>query len=146
MRLLCMDDRQFLARISALNTVLGKMAFPVIEGAITAEQQRKLGTELMAIGEEFPQRADCWGESELTTVDGNGAVSSTQSSRHSMNNSSVSSLLQTSEQARHLPSSWARGAGGEPATTGVTIEAPSHSATRSPPISSSHSELILDHT
>lgn len=146
MRLLSTDDRKFLARISALNTILGKIVFPIIEGTITAEQQRQLGNELIAIGEIFLQRADSCCESELTTVDTHVAVSSTQLSRHSTHESSASSFRQRSEQVTYLPSSPGRGIRGGSATTGMAIVAPSHSATRSPPTSSSHREIILDHT
>lgn len=140
------DDRKFLARISALNTILGKIAFPIIEGSITAEQQRKLGNELMAIGEEFLQRADSCCESELTTIDSHVVIPPKQSSRHSMNDSSASSFPQTPEQGTRPPSSRECGTGGASATTGMTTVARSHSATRPPSISSSHSEIIVGHT
>lgn len=98
MRQLRTGDREFLARISALNTVLGKIAFPIIEGTITVEQQRKLGAALVAIGEEFYRRADSYSEPDLNTVDSYVTVSSTQSSQHVINSSSALSLPQAPEQ------------------------------------------------
>lgn len=55
--LLTSQDREFLARIAAVNTVLGRVAFPVIEGTLPAEQHTRLGLELVAIGRELLRRA-----------------------------------------------------------------------------------------
>lgn len=69
MPLLSTQDRKFLARIAAVNTVLGGIAIPIIDDTITAEQQARLGRELIEIGYELLRRAGPETASELVTTD-----------------------------------------------------------------------------
>jgi len=50
-------DREFLARVARVNQALAASALPLINNALGATDSHLLGTELIAIGQEFLRRA-----------------------------------------------------------------------------------------
>ncbi|WP_020663614.1 hypothetical protein [Amycolatopsis benzoatilytica] len=51
------DDREFLARVARINQALAASALPLINNTLDDHDLHGLGAELIAIGEEFLQRA-----------------------------------------------------------------------------------------
>jgi hypothetical protein len=50
-------DREFLVRVARTNQVLAAVALPLINDTLDAADSHQLGTELIAIGQEFLRRA-----------------------------------------------------------------------------------------
>lgn len=61
-------DRKLLARVARANQAMAAAALPLINETLDAKDSRWLGTELIAIGQEFCRRGNLAPESS-TTVD-----------------------------------------------------------------------------